>query len=147
MTVTGANPATVTIAVPLTLGPASGQEDIVQVDSGATLNLTNTVTTTSGATLRKRGQGTLNLAIDNPTLASAFTIDDGLVNIQSSNALGTGTVTVAAGATLDVSGGLTMTNALNLTAPVSTTWGPCGSEAVSTPGPAPSPCNPTRCST
>src|SRR5262249_22736413 len=103
---TGPSPATATIAVPLTLNAPSGQDDLVQVDALDTLNLTNTVTTLAGATLRKRGLGTLNLAGSNTTLASSVTVAEGSLGVANNNALNTGAiaVTVNAGASIDVSG-------------------------------------------
>src|SRR5262249_4319326 len=97
----GANAATATIAVPVIFSAPSGQDNMVQIEAGDTLDLTGTVTTTSGATLRKRGLGTLILTNNNSALASAVSVDEGVVGIQNNGALGTGVTTVQNGASLD----------------------------------------------
>ena len=106
LTVTGANPSSAVINVPVIL--ANGADDTIQVDAGNTLNITGTLIVPSGATLHKRGTGTLNLPGDNTaTLLGAVSLEEGVIGVSNNGSLGTATTTVSAGAAIALSGGLT----------------------------------------
>lgn len=73
------------------------------------LTITGNVTQgTAGGAITKTNLGTLILSGNN-TFAGAMTINGGMVNIRSANALGniTGKTSVSAGATLQIQGGIT----------------------------------------
>ena len=85
------------------------------------LNITNatttlTVTNSIGGTgsLLKQGSGTLALTSAN-TYSGGTTVGAGIVSINNASALGSGAVVVADFAELDLSGGITVTNALSVT--------------------------------
>src|SRR5262249_17994966 len=85
-------------------------DDVVQVDAFDTLNLAASVSSIAGATLRKRGLGTLNLAADNTTMASNVTVAEGSLGVLHNNALSTGTIpniTVSARPSIAAAGNLT----------------------------------------
>lgn len=70
----------------------------------------------AGATIRKRGLGTVNLVGNNTALNSAVTVAEGSLGVLNSNALNTGTITatVSAGASIDLIGTLTVAAPLTL---------------------------------
>ena len=106
-------PALVVNNISLT-GNASAPTVTITPGTGGTTTTVSAVVTGSGA-IRKEGLSTLvltgNNTLSNAT-ATAFVIDQGIVNIQSNTALGTaaGTTTVNIGAALQVQGPLVIAN-------------------------------------
>jgi autotransporter-associated beta strand protein len=90
--------------------------------TSVTINNTNTAYSLSGAgviagaaTLTKNGTGTASIATNN-TYTGATTVNNGSLNIQHANALGTtasGT-TISSGATLEIQGGITTAEGITL---------------------------------
>jgi autotransporter-associated beta strand protein len=100
-----------TIAVPITLAPASGTTSTIFQAAGGTLVLSGTISGT-GITLSKTGGGTLILSGTN-TFSGGMTLSSGTLNINSATALGAtgGTFTINGG-TIDntTAGAITLTN-------------------------------------
>lgn len=65
-------------------------------------------------TLNKNGAGRLTLSGGSGAFAGTTNVNSGIVALQSGNALGTSAVAVAAGANLEIQGGITVANALTL---------------------------------
>jgi len=80
-----------------------GSSAIFDVAAGSTLSLHTAISGTTGKTLTKTGAGTLNLLGNNTYLGNTL-ITGGLVAISSAGALGSGTVTLSNGSTLDLNG-------------------------------------------
>ena len=85
------------------------------VYSGTSMSITSLLTGDASSTLTKDSTGTLNLSGNNTGYAGAISVYNGILNAQSSNALGatSGTTTVRAGATVQVLG-----NSLNIPEPI-----------------------------
>lgn len=94
----------------------------VQLGSGS-LTIDNAGTETYAGsingtgTLAKAGAGRLTLTGSSASFSGATSVDAGIVNVQSGDALGTSTVAVAGGANLEVQGGLTLANTFTLAGP------------------------------
>ncbi|HND55245.1 MAG TPA: autotransporter-associated beta strand repeat-containing protein, partial [Pirellulaceae bacterium] len=114
----GAYPSTATISVPVVLkGPTTGENN-VEVDDGTTLVLAGGVTVfNAGSQLHKHGGGTLRLTGTNSIPAtSSVQVFSGLMSVESNGALGGAgaAVVVASGATVELSGSVSLSNPLTL---------------------------------
>jgi fibronectin-binding autotransporter adhesin len=87
----------------------TGSLSITVDDPSVLAEIDGGLTTANGYTLSKSGEGTLILA-GAGTYSGATTVIIGVLNIRNSAALGTGSVTVSAGAELDLQGNLTVGN-------------------------------------
>jgi autotransporter-associated beta strand protein len=88
----------------------------IEVTGGNTLTVTAPfVLGAVGNGLAKNDAGTLALTVANPTWTGPVTINQGAILVSDSGALGSGAVTVgnALGAALQLTGGVTVSNALN----------------------------------
>ncbi|HEY5078369.1 MAG TPA: autotransporter-associated beta strand repeat-containing protein, partial [Opitutaceae bacterium] len=114
-----------TIAVP--------SSSVVDVSNGSGRLAISSALSGSGA-LTKLSAGTLALSGNNSAYTGAIGVQAGTLAVSgSNNVLGTAATTVSSGATLDVTGALTLTNALNLTGTgVAGTAGALKSDATST---------------
>ena len=98
--------AVANISIDMQMGFAASSTEILNVQSGASLNMSGQISGSSVAQLTMQGAGTLTLSHDNSTFAGPFKIDDtagnGVCIITNANALGTGTVTVTTNTQLQV---------------------------------------------
>jgi autotransporter-associated beta strand protein len=92
----------ITLGSNVTVGVTAGSLDLSGVVSG------------TGFALSKVGAGTLQLDGAN-TFDGGVTDSVGIILADNNAALGTGTATIASGATLDLSGGITVANNLSIT--------------------------------
>jgi autotransporter-associated beta strand protein len=83
-------------------------DSTISVDSGATLTLSNTVSSTN--MLTATGGGTLALGTNN-NLTGGFTLAGPAVNVGAAQALGTGPITINGAGRFVIGTGLTVTNA------------------------------------
>ncbi|MDO9105950.1 MAG: autotransporter-associated beta strand repeat-containing protein [Methylovulum sp.] len=104
LTVTG----TGTIDNPIALGSSDGT-----VSNANAVTLSGVISGASGADLTKTGAGTLTLSATN-TYAGATTVSAGVLSVALDSNLGTGTVTLASGTTLQVTGATTIDNVITL---------------------------------
>ena len=81
---------------------------------GALLNGTTGFSALGTVALVENGSGTLTLGGSN-NYSGGTTVSAGVLNLQNSSALGTGTATVSSGAALQLQGGITVGNGLSLT--------------------------------
>ena len=125
-TISGANTLTLSGAVPYiqqksasgqTLSLATltlGNNTVADITGAGNLSISSSVTG-SGYSLIRDGTGTGRLIL---TGANTFTggvfIDKGIVQAGSTSALGTGATTISAGAGLELTGGISPTNAISL---------------------------------
>ena len=96
----------------------------IEVTQGKTLTLTASFTLSAATnTLTKNDNGVLVLSANNSGWTGAVTINAGAIEVQNSNALGSGAITInnAIGSALLLSGGVTISNPLTTT--VSSTTG------------------------
>ena len=99
----------------LTLGSISAVADSafgLRLGGAGGLLLAGAINSGIGA-LTKDGAGTLTLSAAN-SYSGASAVQAGMLQAQSSTALGTGAVSVASGAALGLSGGITLANAVTL---------------------------------
>ena len=96
---------------------AAGSKLALDVLTGNTLVLDNTVSIAGGMTLVKANAGTLTLSGNNSALTGGVTLNAGVLNINSATALGTGTFTINGGTINN-----TTTAALALTTNNPQTW-------------------------
>ncbi|MGN0885722.1 MAG: hypothetical protein ACI4RT_01865 [Candidatus Spyradenecus sp.] len=83
-------------------GEAGTKGASISVGTNATLKATALFAGTSAGSLTKEGAGVLELSSTASTVASPLTINGGKVVIKDGSSWGTGTITVASGAGLDV---------------------------------------------
>jgi fibronectin-binding autotransporter adhesin len=118
--VTVASGATFTLSSNETLGSIAGAGTVALGTNTLTAGGDNTSTEFSGSItgsggLTKAGSGTFTLSTaTNSGQTFAATVSAGRLSIDAAARLGTGTLTLAAGATLDVTGATTLTNAVTL---------------------------------
>jgi autotransporter-associated beta strand protein len=109
------------INLSMTLGGAGSGQQTFNIASGSTLTINGTLSGTAGAGWTKVGRGTMVLSADNTPFTGAFTASQGVTQLRSGTALGSGaqvnnTVTVQAGAQLQLSSptSFTVSNHLRL---------------------------------
>jgi fibronectin-binding autotransporter adhesin len=97
----------------VTLGSVAGAGNNLTINNSGNSSLANFNNSTGTSSLTKQGAGTLTI-----TGASNYnggtTISSGAITISNNTALGTGAVAISTGSALNVNGGLTVGNALNL---------------------------------
>jgi fibronectin-binding autotransporter adhesin len=98
---------------PIAFAGPSAVIDVRQLTTADVLPLTLSGTITGGAGFQKRGSGTLVLSGHN-AYAGVTSLQAGTVSVQNSAGLGTRLAVVSAGATLEVSGGISVANPLIL---------------------------------
>ncbi|NBO50240.1 MAG: hypothetical protein EBU80_11075, partial [Chitinophagia bacterium] len=100
----------------LTLTPSSGNA-ISSTNIGVTFNGNGATTVNGPMSLGSGGltnaSGTVNLMTAN-TYSGATAVSGGILNVRNDASLGTSSVSVASGATLQLQGGITVSNALTL---------------------------------
>ncbi len=90
-----------------------GANTVIDVSGAGALTVSSNLTGTS--TIDKLSSGTLILSGTNSGYSGNITVDAGILQVQTTNSvLGTGSASVASGATLKISDGRTLTNALTL---------------------------------
>ena len=93
-------------------GPINlGSDSTIDLDGGATLVLSNVVSGTAALTAAGSASGTLTLNANN-TFSGGFTLNGPIVDVNASQALGSGPVTVSGGGRFVIGDGLTITNAI-----------------------------------
>jgi len=124
--ITGANTLTLSGVVPYvqqkstnneTLGfttLAMGNNTVFDITNSGNLTVSSAITGSYNLIKDGAGTGKLILSGNNTYNGGAF-INNGIVQIQSNNALGSGTATIATGAALEVSSGRTATNLISVT--------------------------------
>jgi len=126
--ITGANTLTLAGTVPYiqqqsannqTLSPSTvalSNHTVVDITGAGNLTIGAAITGT-GINLIKDGSGAGKLILtgNNSGLTGSVYVNNGIVQAGNTNALGTGTTQVTNGAALELSGGISPTNAINLT--------------------------------
>lgn len=91
---------------------------VADITGAGNLTINSTITESGGArSLIKDGTGSGKLILAGTganTYSGGLFINNGIVEARKSSALGTGAATIAAGATLELSGGITPTNGITL---------------------------------
>ena len=139
----GTNTLTLSGTAPSLIDQSANAETIsggtVALPSSTVVDVSGTSLTISSAlsgagALNKLSAGTLALSANNSGYSGAIAVQAGTLAVSgSNNVLGTAATTVSSGATLDVTGALTLTNGLNLTGSgVGGTAGALKSDATST---------------
>jgi autotransporter-associated beta strand protein len=85
----------------LTFAYGDGRQQMVSVAGGSTVAINVGIALTSGS-LGKSGTGTLVLGADNSGLSRAIAVTQGTLGVAHANALGSGTLTMSSGTTLDL---------------------------------------------
>jgi len=85
----------------LTFAFGDGRQQVVSVASGSTAAINVGIGLSSGS-LAKNGSGTLLLGANNSGLNRAILVNAGTLAVGNANALGSGTLTMASGTTLDL---------------------------------------------
>ncbi len=97
---------------------ATATNNIIEVALGAAPTLTSAFTLSgTGDNLVKNDNGVLGINVSNGTFAGTTTINAGAILLQNSTALGTSAITIAPaiGAGIQLSGGVTINNAITIT--------------------------------
>ena len=116
--VVGPNAGTITITAPLVASNANVGSQTWSVDGTGASSLLISGPLTINAQINKTGAGTLTLSSVSDSGAGGVTLTGGTLNINANDALGTGTFTIGAGATIDNTSGATVSlttgnNAMN----------------------------------
>jgi len=92
----------------------SNHQLLAEVDGGQTLEIRETAITGSG-NLRKQGDGTLNIRFASPAYTGTTIVNNGYVDVNVTNGLGTGQITAENDGTLRLRDGITLPNNVVMT--------------------------------
>ena len=126
--ITGANTLTLSGAVPYIQQQSANNQTLspsdITLSNNTVVDITGAGNLTIGADIAGTGKnlikdgtgaGKLILTGNNSSLTGSVYVNNGIVQAGSSQALGTGTTNVTTGATLELSGGISLTNAIAVT--------------------------------